>query len=73
MVKLKRARTIDKIQTSTGFDSASILTVNSAVAEFWELGNLLAAKIIIQTVIGIREVCNSSEFFLAWTCVEQMY
>ena len=59
IVKLKKARTIDRIQTSTGFDSAFILTVNSAVAEVRELGNLLAAKIIIQTVIGRCEVCNS--------------
>ena len=52
MVRLKNAKTIDRIQTSTGFDSAFMLTVNSAVAEVSELGNLLAAKTIIQTVIG---------------------
>ena len=65
IVKLKKARTIDRIQTSTCFDSAFILTVDSAVAEVRELGNLLAAKIVIQTVIGRCEVCNSSGFFLA--------
>ena len=48
MVRLKNAKTIDRIQTSTGFDSAFTLTVNSAVAEVSELGNLLAAKTIIQ-------------------------
>ena len=62
MVKLKKARTIGRIQTSS---SVFILTVNSAMAEVSELDNLLAAKIIIQTVIRRCEVCNSTGFFLA--------
>ena len=67
IVKLKKARTIGRIQTSS---SIFIITVNSAMAEVSELGNLLTAKIIIQTVIRRCKVCNSTGFFLAWTCMQ---